>query len=243
MGRLYQGPNRPRVCAPSHDLPMKTENLLKRDVLGSISTQNNNGRMLVIRDTSPAPRVVRGLARALARREALALEALDGLAGIPEMHAFDGKRLSRSFLPGDAMHRAIFEPKSYFRSAFRLLRLMHGRGIVHNDLAKEANWICMPGNQAGIVDFQLARVKRRRGALLRLLAHEDLRHLLKHKRHYCPELLTARELRILAQPTVLALLWRGCVKPPYRFVTRRLLGWVERPNAEERGHRGQVRHT
>lgn len=215
---------------------MSTEKLLKRDVLGVVRAETGDRGTLVIRDTRASRRAVRALSRLLARREARALKALDGVRGIPALTAFDGETLTRAYLPGRPMHRARFEPEHYFKSALRLLRIMHGRGVVHNDLAKEANWICMPGNEAGIVDFQLAVVRRRRNAVLRLLAHEDLRHLLKHKRHYCEERLTARELRILARPSMLTLLWRACVKPPYRFVTRRLLRWPERPDAEERAY-------
>ena len=59
---------------------------------------------------------------------------------------------------------------------------------------------------------------------MRLLAREDLRHLLKHKRMYCPQALTPVERRAAQAHT------RGCAtrgsrtgKPVYRFVTRRLL--------------------
>ena len=92
----------------------------------------------------------------------------------------------------------------------------------------------MPGNRAGIVDFQLARIAPGRGLQFRRAAREDLRHLLKHKRHYAPESLSKRELAILARPLIGARLWRACVKPIYLFVTRRILGWPERTGAEER---------
>jgi hypothetical protein len=66
------------------------------------------------------------------------------------------------------------------------------------------------------------------------LAREDLRHLLKHKRHYLPQSLTARERAILASPSLLARACRRIAKPPYVFVTRRLLGWPERSGPAER---------
>jgi RIO-like serine/threonine protein kinase len=140
----------------------------------------------------------------------------------------------RTYLPGEAIYRTRIEPQVWFRDALRQLRLLHARGIVHNDLAKEANWICSPDNRAGIVDFQIACCFARRGGVFRVLAREDLRHLLKHKRHYAPQLLSARQRAILAQPAWTARLWRGAFKPVYRFVTRRLLGWQERDGAAER---------
>ena len=63
---------------------------------------------------------------------------------------------------------------------------------------------------------------------------EDLRHLLKHKRSYCPERLTARERRILARPAMVSRLWMAMGKPVYLFVTRRLFGWADREGAGDR---------
>jgi hypothetical protein len=68
-----------------------------------------------------------------------------------------------------------------------------------------------------------------------MLAWDDLRHLLKHKRSYCPEALTARQRAILARRSPLAALWARTGKPAYRFVTRRLLGWSDREGAGDRG--------
>lgn len=87
------------------------------------------------------------------------------------------------------------------------------------------------------VDFQLAWYTRSRGRFFRTLGYDDLRHLLKHKRSYCPQLLTARERRILATPSVPARIWRRFVKPPYLYVTRNLLGWADREGAADRGQR------
>jgi hypothetical protein len=84
------------------------------------------------------------------------------------------------------------------------------------------------------VDFQVACCFSQRGALFRLLGREDLRHLLKHKQHYAPELLSRRQLEILGNPAWTARAWRTVYKPIYRFVTRRLLGWKERNSAIER---------
>jgi hypothetical protein len=67
-----------------------------------------------------------------------------------------------------------------------------------------------------------------------MLAHGDLRHLLKHKRQYLPGHLTARQRAILAQPSPLSRIWRATVKPVYLFVTRRLLGWSDREGAGDR---------
>jgi hypothetical protein len=70
--------------------------------------------------------------------------------------------------------------------------------------------------------------------LFRTLAREDIRHLLKHKRTYCPEYLTQREKTILDNPSALSKFWMLTVKPVYLFITRRLLGWQDREGAGDR---------
>ena len=45
---------------------------------------------------------------------------------------------------------------------------------------------------------------------------------------------TALALALIATPTWAARLWRGLVKPPYRFVTRVVLRWPERAGPAER---------
>jgi RIO-like serine/threonine protein kinase len=111
---------------------------------------------------------------------------------------------------------------------------MHRRGVAHNDLAKEPNFLVTADGGPAIVDFQLAMVTKNRGRLFRMLAREDIRHLLKHKRTYCAEALTARERRILENPSWPARLWAATGKPVYLFITRRVMGWQDREGAGDR---------
>lgn len=185
---------------------------------------------------------VRPLASALMRREARALRALAGCEHVPRLvDTAGGGVLLRSWLPGEPMYHARPSDPHYYAGALRLLARLHRRGIAHNDLAKEPNWLVGPQGEPLLVDFQLATLHRRRGRLFRLLAREDVRHLLKHKRKYCAAHLTARQKRLLATPSLAARLWRTAGKPVYIFVTRRLLGWADREGAGERMHRGSAR--
>ena len=132
------------------------------------------------------------------------------------------------------MHELRPDSRIWFRNALRLLRRVHRAGVTHNDLAKEANWICGKGGSVGIVDFQLASCFDRRSRRFRRLAREDLRHLLKHKAYYVPDALTRRQRALLANPSWSARLWRKLFKPPYRLLTRTILRWPERIGAAER---------
>lgn len=213
--------------------------VLKRDLFGTVALMRPapqaGGVDCVERDTGEARWWARWLARRLASREARALESLRGMRRVPAILRWDGRRLLRTWLAGEPMHRARPADPAYFREALRLVRRMHAAGVLHNDLAKEPNWLVTPDGGPALVDFQLAARPRHRGRLFRMLAYDDLRHLLKHKRTYCPSHLTRRERAILARRSLLAALWAVTGKPVYRVVTRRLLGWSDREGAGDRG--------
>lgn len=214
---------------------MAQARLLKKDTFGEVRYIFSEDSGKIIRDSSTARFWARWLARALLRREAQILAALDGLAGVPSLLYVDANRLERSYLSGAPMQDAKPRDPAYFRLASKRLRAMHRAGVVHNDLAKEPNILVTDDKQPAFIDFQLAGLSSRRGRLFRTLAYDDIRHLLKHKRTYCPEALTAREKRILARPSLPARLWMSTGKPVYLFVTRRLLGWEDREGAADRG--------
>jgi hypothetical protein len=216
---------------------MAHSELLKKDLFGEIRRIAADGEPRIVRDATGASPWLRWLARALLRREARVLAAMTDVAGVPQLLRSEPLRLERSYLPGTAMQDARPDDPAYFREAARCLRRLHGLGIVHNDLAKEPNLLVLDDGSPGFVDFQLGWYAPRRGRLFRRLAYEDLRHLLKHKRTYCPQHLTRRELAILDNPSLLSRVNRRIIKPAYLFVTRRLLGWADREGAGDRGAR------
>src|SRR5262249_39714396 len=59
--------------------------------------------------------------------------------------------------------------------------------------------------------------------LFRIAAYEDLRHLLKHKRRYAPDALTAAERRVLAKKSLLTRVWMATGKKLYYRITRDVL--------------------
>ncbi|HEX6638876.1 MAG TPA: hypothetical protein VF033_14550, partial [Steroidobacteraceae bacterium] len=213
----------------NRDAPLQ---LLKSDTFGTVSRDGDR----VIRDTRTAQPWARPLARYLKRREQRALSHLAAcdIDGIPQLLASDHDSLARTWIDGSPLHLARPHDVDYFRAALRLLRRLHAAGVIHNDLAKETNWLVTPDGRPALVDFQLASVLRRRGACARSRGHDDLRHLLKHKRTCLPERLTARERRILATPSLLSRAWMATGKKVYLFVTRRLLHWRDREGAGDR---------
>ncbi|KAF1712651.1 serine/threonine protein kinase [Pseudoxanthomonas kalamensis DSM 18571] len=201
---------------------------LKADSFGRVALMRGAAGVFVRRDLSATPWWLRLPAWRLAVREARALRQLQGQADTPQLLGWDGRRLDRSYLDGTAMY--LRPPRgeiAYFRAARRLLQQLHRRGIAHNDLAKEANWLVLADGRPAIIDFQLAVRGSPRSRWMRLLYREDLRHLLKHKRMYCGEALTPVEKRLLKRHSWVRDAWFRSGKPVYRFVTRRLLKWED----------------
>ncbi|WP_232820980.1 RIO1 family regulatory kinase/ATPase [Dyella sp. C11] len=199
--------------------------LLKADELGRIETTERDGVRVIRRDVDAARWWARALARNAAAREARALAALDGIDGVPTLLSWDGRELLRGYICGAPMQQAQPRDPAYYREALRLLARLHRRGIVHNDLAKEPNWLVRTDGRPAVVDFQVAWTQTRRNALFRVLAREDVRHLLKHKRTYCPQALTARQRAILDTPAPHARLWRATGKRLYKLIARRVFGY------------------
>lgn len=201
---------------------------LKADSFGRISLMRGPEGHFVRRDLGHVPLWLRFPSWWLARREARGLQRVAGLDDVPRLLRWDGRRLDRSYMEGAAMYQTPpHGDLAYFRQARHLLGQLHRRGLAHNDLAKEANWLVLPDGRPGIIDFQLAVRGSPRSRWMRLLAREDLRHLLKHKRTYCPQHITPVERRVLKRHSWVRDAWFATGKPVYRFITRRLLNWED----------------
>ncbi|WMJ70389.1 phosphotransferase [Stenotrophomonas sp. 24(2023)] len=208
--------------------PTPSARALKADTFGRILLVSGADGPFVRRDLGASPWWLRWPARALARREARALQHLHGMADVPQLLAWDGHHLDRSFMAGDAMYlRPPHGDVAWFRAARRLLQQLHRRGVAHNDLAKEANWLVTEDGRPALIDFQLAVIGNPCSRWMRLLAREDLRHLLKHKRMYCRAALTPVEKRVLKRTSWVRDVWFATGKPVYRFITRRILKWED----------------
>jgi hypothetical protein len=202
---------------------------LKSDSFGRIALMRNDAHgVFVRRDLAHVPLWLRLPAWWLARREARGLERVLGADAVPQLLNWDGRRLDRSYLDGAAMYqRPPHGDIAYFRLARRRLQALHRCGFAHNDLAKEANWLVLADGTPAMIDFQLAVCGDPRSRWMRLLAREDLRHLLKHKRTYCPDAITPIERRLLKRRSWVRDLWFRTGKPVYRFITRKVLQWED----------------
>jgi hypothetical protein len=213
--------------------------LLKRDVFSSVERgrfRSTDGEVdAILRRIDQVPWWSYVLARHLFARERRALTVARGLNVGPELLWGGRQILMRGFIDGVALH--LVKPKgdvAYFRSAKEALRRLHRAGVCHNDLAKEQNWLVGRDGRAYLTDFQLAACFQKRSRLFRILAYEDLRHLLKHKRSYAPAALTPKERQILARKSIVASVWLVTGKKVYRAVTRGLFNFTDREGGGRR---------
>ncbi len=182
----------------------------------------------MLRRLDEVPWWSRPLAVHLFNRERRALAAANRLGIAPPLLYDDDARLVRGYIPGSALKIARpYGDLVYFRRARAALHALHRLSISHNDLAKEQNWLRSPDGHAYLLDFQLASTFRRRNRVFRILAYEDLRHFLKHKRRYVPDALTAMEKRVLARKSLPTRIWMATGKKVYMLVTRGLFGFID----------------
>ena len=215
------------MTAPVQFVPLT---LLKRDAFSETQLGHDPDepdKRLVRRRLDRLPIWSRGIGRYLANREARAMQQLRDVRGVPRLIHTDKVGLIRSWIDGSPLHEKGEIDRRWADDAHLLLREMHRRGVTHNDLAKPQNWLVTPDGYAAVIDMQLAKVHRRRGWLFRIAKYKDLRHLLKQKRRFAPELLTPTARRLLERRSWLSRLWWTTVKPAYNLLTRRLLNWSD----------------
>lgn len=211
----------------------RTAMVLKRDVFSTVERGSFlvDGREVpaVLRRIDRVPFWSRPIARHFLRRESRAL-AVAGPLGFAPPLLFQGREaLVRGWLDGLPLH--IAKPRgnaAFFASAAEALRTLRRHRVAHNDLAKEQNWLVGPAGQAYLTDFQLAHVFRKKRKAYRVLAYEDLRHLLKHKRKYLPEALTPSEKRVLARKGLPARIWMATGKKVYILISRGVFRFTDR---------------
>jgi len=214
----------------------QTNVVLKRDIFSTVErgkfTVAGGPADAVLRRLDATPWWTRPLARHFLHREARALAATKSLEIAPELLFASDALLVRRFIDGVPLHIARpIDDRAFFHSAHEALRRLHRASITHNDLAKQQNWLRAPNGRAYLTDFQLATRFKRRGKLFRIAAYEDLRHMLKHKRNYAPEALTAAERRILARKSWFTRMWMATGKKLYLGITRGVFRFVDREGA------------
>ncbi len=195
--------------------------------------------------TSDGSRWVYKLARPLpflAWHEKAIFKRLEGVPGVPELGPDPGPRaLLHRFVEGRTLKdiaettssssrskkrpRAI--PDGFFDRLEDLAKALHARGVAYVDMNKPDNVIVDDDGNPALVDFQISVAFPRRhgrllGALLGVLAREDLYHVRKHRRRFgCAK--TAEEKRAGTEPSLLVRVHDILLRRPWLAFRRRVL--------------------
>ncbi len=202
----------------------------KEDLFGVVARADLAGTPVALRDIRSARWWTKPIATLLFWNEEVALAALHDTdkKHLPTLVGRARGMLLRSWISGLPLMDAPPPTVEAFVEARALLRKLRRLGVTHNDTHKPPNWIVLEDGSLALIDFQLARVHVRRGPFFRMLAREDLRHLLKQQQRFRPGSLTPRGLSLLRNKAPTARLWRALAKPLYVLVTRKLLKWQDR---------------
>jgi RIO-like serine/threonine protein kinase len=160
-------------------------------------------------------------------RELRALQALDGIAGMPPNPVrVDRYAIAYRFMPGRTLRRIKGTPPSgpFFEQLEAAVKAMHCRGWVHLDLRNARNVIERDDGAPGLLDFQSAlQTRYLLPPFRRLLERVDLSGVYKHWCKYAPESLGMERAGVLRRQLRLRNLWllRGYSWRPRRHKLRK----------------------
>jgi len=139
----------------------------------------------------------------------------------------------RAFVAGHPLSHARPVPDGFWPQLDSAMREVHRRGVAYVDSNKPENILVGDDGRPYLIDFQIAW-RCGRGAdhalgrwWLTRLQHEDLYHVLKHKRRFGRESMTPTELERVRRRSVLIRVHRA-INRPYRMLRRPLLRWLRR---------------
>jgi len=173
-----------------------------------VSLVEFNGKTAVLKDyTRSDPRFRRLIGPTSARREARALQILDGVPGVPRLLARPAREaVLMEYVPGVSTReitRGALAPE-FFERFYRLIEDIHRRGVAHCDLRSRGNILLGPGGQPYIVDF-VAHFKQGEPWnpltrwMFRKFCEADRTSVARLKQALAPELLTEGEQAALAR--------------------------------------------
>jgi hypothetical protein len=137
---------------------------------------------------------------------------LSGVRGIPgKAGRIDRFAFALEFVPGKAIERDEALPASFFTDLERLLRELHGRGVVHLDLRHKGNILASDKGEPFLLDFNWSFAFKKGGilhqTLFPLFRWVDYGGFLKLKQRASPASMTPEELKCLRRLNRIRRFW------------------------------------
>ncbi|HEX8552321.1 MAG TPA: RIO1 family regulatory kinase/ATPase [Abditibacteriaceae bacterium] len=181
-----------------------------KGVQSSVYLVEKNGARAAVKDYSAVRGAFRILAPWLLAREAKAMRALQGVAGIPRFYGRpDRFSLAMEYIEGtplDTFHKGELAPE-VFIEAQKTIDAMHERGVAHGDLKRRSNLLLTPTGEIYLIDFAASLVTGKfspiKNWLQTQVALVDDKSVPRTKKFVAPELLTDDDRLKLETPTAL----------------------------------------
>jgi serine/threonine protein kinase len=171
------------------------------------------GRSLMVKDVRTKHFFLRWtLGLWLIHKEWKIYSRLTGIKGIPRpVERIDRFAFAMEFVPGKPILRGEPLQPSFFRELEKVLREVHGRGVVHMDLRHKGNILVSERGDPYLIDFNSSFAFKEKGFFRRylfpLLRRIDEGGFLKLKKRIAPALLTPEEAAFLKRFERLRKLW------------------------------------
>ncbi|OGP91564.1 MAG: hypothetical protein A2157_07535, partial [Deltaproteobacteria bacterium RBG_16_47_11] len=168
--------------------------------LNRIETEGNTFMVKDVRGRNIFLRWTLGLW--LIQKEWKIYSRLKGLKGIPQpIERIDRFAFSMEYIPGKPILRGESLPSSFFPALEKVLREVHGRGVVHMDLRHKGNILASDKGEPFLIDFNSSFSFEKGGWLHRFLfplfRWVDYGGLLKLKERASPSSMTPEETDFL----------------------------------------------
>ena len=184
--------------------------------------EDKNGRRVVLKISRTASLFglpMRWMGKFLCRREVRFYRKLEDLPNVPKILGFVGETgFVHEYVKGRPLAEGKDVPNGFFDQCMALLAELHRRGMAYVDTNKPENILLGEDGRPHLIDFQISWDRR---FLLHRFQHEDIYHLLKHKKRLRRDELTPGELARVSQKSFPIRLHRMIFKP--YFVSRRWL--------------------
>lgn len=179
-----------------HDLKLWVEeslsnnsNTLASGYQGKTLLYTNDEQSLVIK-TPHGRGFTRYIHTRMLRHEAHVYQQLKNLEGIPRSYGLiDNQYLALELIEGDPIrNKRPVDNEKYFSELFKIIESMHELEVAHMDLKKKDNLLVTHHDQACVIDFGAAVIKKHglhpfNHFLYRLAKRFDYNAWVKHKYH------------------------------------------------------------
>jgi hypothetical protein len=189
-----------------------------------------SGKMVVLkisRTTDFAGVPLAWLGRWLCRREVRFYRKLADLPNVPDVLGTVGPTgFVHAYVPGRPLEKERPVPDGFFAELQQLLAQLHRRGLAYVDTNTPQNILLGDDGRPHLIDFQISYDVSELGDWwlnrwwLRRLQHEDLYHVLKHKRRIRPDEMTPEETEHATRTSALIRLHRFVTKPYFALRRR-----------------------